>query len=113
MCHLLLFLPVVALPVFWLLPLSIALPAYALALAIAFWVYALAIKTTRQPAMTGAEGMIGESGRVVRVEGRTATLQIHGELWSADAEGEALTVGESALVVGIKGLRLRARRRER
>jgi len=57
--------------------------------------------------------MIGESGQVVRVEGRTATLQIHGELWSADAEGEALTVGESALVIGIKGLRLRARRRER
>ena len=113
MCHFLLFLPVVALPVFWLLPLSIALPVYALALAIALWVYVLAISTGRRPAMTGAEGMIGESGRVVRVEGRSATLQIHGELWSADAEGEALTVGESALVVGIKGLRLRARRRER
>jgi len=111
MCHFLLFLPVAALPVFWLLPLSIALPAYALALGIALWIYALAIKTTRRPMMTGAEGMLGESGRVVRVEGRAATLQIHGELWSADAEGEALTVGEAALVVGIKGLRLRVRRR--
>lgn len=110
MCHILLFLPVVALPVFWLLPLSIALPVYALALAVASWVYALAIKTARRQVMTGAEGMIGESGRVVRVEGRTATLQIHGELWSAEAEGGPLVVGETALVVGMKGLRLKARR---
>lgn len=111
MCHLLLLLPVVALPVFWLLPLSVALPVYALSLAIAFWIYALAIKTSRQPAMTGAEGMIGKCGRVVRVEGRSATLLIHGELWSAEAEGEPLAVGEAALVLGIDGLRLKARRR--
>ncbi len=31
MCHLLLLLPVVALAVFWLLPLSVAFPVYALA----------------------------------------------------------------------------------
>lgn len=111
MCHILLFLPVVALPVFWLLPLSVALPVYALALVIAFWIYALAIKTRRRPAMTGAEGMIGECGRVVRVEGRSATLLIHGELWSAEAEGEPLAVGEIALVFGIDGLRLKASRR--
>src|SRR3970040_1861712 len=110
MCHVLLFLPVVALPVFWLLPLSIALPAYALALAIASWVYVLAISTGRRPAMTGAEGMIGERGQVVRVEGRMATLLIHGEYWSAEAEGAPLAAGETALVVGIHGLRLRARR---
>lgn len=34
MCHLLLFLPVVALPVFWLWPLPIALPVCALALGV-------------------------------------------------------------------------------
>ena len=113
MCHVLLFLPVVALPVFWLLPLSIALPVYALALVIALWIYALAIKTARRPAMTGAEGMIGKSGRVVRIEGRTATLLIHGELWSAEAGGEPLAIGETVRVVGIEGLWLKARRRER
>jgi len=111
MCHFLLFLPVLALPVFWLWPLSIALPAYALSLVIAFWVYALAIRMSRRPAMTGAEGMIGECGRVVRVEGRTATLLIHGEYWFAEAEGDPLAIGETALVVGIEGLRLKARRR--
>ena len=82
MCHVLLFLPVVALPVFWLLPLSIELPAYALALGIALWIYALAIKTARLPVMTGAGG-------------------------------EPLAKGETVRVVGIEGLRLKARRRER
>lgn len=107
MCHFLLFLPVVALPVFWLWPLSIALPVYALALSITLWIYALAIKTTRRPAMTGAEGMIGERGRVVRIEGRTATVEIHGEFWSAEAGGEPLAVGKVTRVVGMSGLRLK------
>lgn len=111
MCHLLLFLPVVALPVFWLLPLSVALPVYALALGAALWIYVLALRMARRQAMTGAEGIIGETGRVVRLEREKATLQIHGELWSVQAEGEALAVGDSARVVGIDGLRLKARKR--
>jgi membrane-bound serine protease (ClpP class) len=113
MCHWLLFLPVVALPVFWLAPLSLALPAYGLALAAAVWVYALAVATSRRRPMTGAEGMLGERGRVVRIEGRTATLLIHGELWAAESESGAFAVGDRALIVGIEGLRLRAKRAER
>jgi membrane-bound ClpP family serine protease len=113
MCHLLLLLPLVALPVFWLAPLSLALPAYGLVLAASLWVYALAVATSRRQSMTGAEGMLGERGRVVRIEGRTATLLIHGELWSAVSDSEALAVGDRALVVGIEGLRLRAKRTER
>lgn len=110
MCHLILLLPVISLPVLWLLPLPIGLPVYGLALAFAFWVYVLAVKTAGRPVMTGAGGMIGERGRVLRVEGRSATLRIHGELWFADAEGEPLAVGETALVIGIDGLRLKAKR---
>ena len=69
MCHLLLFLPVIALPVLWLLPLSVALPIYGLAVALVLWIYVLAVRTARRPAMTGAEGMIGEHGRVVELDG--------------------------------------------
>lgn len=110
MCHLILLLPVISLPVLWLLPLPIALPMYGLGLVFALWVYVLAVKTAGRPVTTGAEGMIGERGRVMRVEGRSAMLQIHGELWFAEAAGEPLAVGETALVVGIDGLRLKARR---
>ena len=110
MCHLILLLPIISLPVLWLLPLSIGLPVYGLALAFALWVYVLAVKTAGRPVTTGAEGMIGELGRVVRVEGRRAMLQIHGELWFAEVEGEPLAAGETALVIGIDGLRLKARR---
>ena len=110
MCHLLLVLPVIALPVFWVWPLSIALPVYALALAVALAVYALAVMTMRRPVITGSEGLLGESARVLQLEGRTATLFLHGELWTAQVEGEALSVGDTAVVVGIEGLRLKARK---
>jgi membrane-bound serine protease (ClpP class) len=107
MCHVLLFLPVIALPVLWLLPLSVALPVYGMAFALALWVYALAVRTARRRAMTGAEGMIGERGRVVQLAGRTAKVLIHGELWSAEVSGERLAIGEEVLVLGITGLKLK------
>jgi membrane-bound serine protease (ClpP class) len=107
MCHLLLFLPVIALPVLWLVPLSISVPAYALAVALALWIYVLAVKAQRRPAMTGAEGMIGERGRVVQVDGSTARLLVHGELWSAEIEGREPAVGTEVRIVGIEGLKLK------
>ena len=112
MCHLLLFLPVIALPVLWLLPLSVALPIYGLAVALVLWIYVLAVRTARRPAMTGAEGMIGEHGRVAELDGGSARLLVHGELWSAEMLGKRLALGQEALVVGITGLKLKVKAAE-
>lgn len=49
-------------------------------------------------------------GRVVHCGERSVTLSFHGELWSADAAGETLAVGDEAVVVAIKGVRLRVRK---
>lgn len=106
MCHLVLLLPVLALPVFWLWPPSIAVPVYALAVALSLAVYALAIRTMRMPRLNGSDGIIGKTGRVVRVDERGVTLQIGGEYWAADAGGEKFEVGDRALVTGIDRLRL-------
>ena len=110
MCHLLLGLPFLALPLFWLLPLELAAPAYAAAALIALGIYAYALKAMRMPRVNGAEGMLGETGRVVGVGERGATLFFHGELWSADVEGELPAAGDAARIVGIEGLRLRIKR---
>jgi membrane protein implicated in regulation of membrane protease activity len=64
----------------------------------------------RMPRVNGAEGMLGETGRVVGVGERGATLFFHGELWSADVEGELPAAGDAARIVGIEGLRLRIKR---
>ena len=110
MCHLILALPIVALPVLWLLPLGVAVPIYAVAVGIAVGVYATAIKAWKMPVHNGIEALPGATGRVVRVEGREVVLNVHGELWSADLEGEPVAIGDEAVVLGFKGFRLKVRR---
>lgn len=107
MCHVVLLLPILALPVFWLLPLPEAASLYTMTLASAAAIYWYAFKSARMPKLNGAEGMVGEHGRVVKRGERGITVSIHGELWSAEATGDALRVGDEVLVEGIEGLRLR------
>lgn len=111
MCHLLLGLPVLALPVFWLWPLSIAAPIYGVVAVASLVIYAYAVKAMRMPRLNGLEGMLGASGTVAQVGERRATLLVHGELWTADADGEKFAVGDQAVILGVDGLRLRARKR--
>jgi membrane protein implicated in regulation of membrane protease activity len=110
MCHLLLLLPFVMLPVFWLWPASIAVPLYATTAIVSGVVYWYALKSARMPKLNGAEAMLGARGRVVDYRERCVTLLFHGELWAADTDGEALAIGDEAVVVGIEGLRLRVRK---
>ena len=108
MCHLILALPIVALPMLWLLPLGVAVPVYAVAVGIAIAVYATAIKAWRMPLRNGIEGLLGATGRVVRREGRQLVLNVQGELWSADLEGEPIAIGDQVVVVGFEDLCLKA-----
>lgn len=110
MCHLLLLLPLLVLPVFWLSPASIAVPVYTAAALVSGIVYWYALKSARMPKLNGAEAMLGARGRVVHCRERRVTLFFHGELWSADVDGEPLAVGDEAAVVGIEGLQLRVRK---
>ncbi|OFZ90487.1 MAG: hypothetical protein A2V78_01315 [Betaproteobacteria bacterium RBG_16_64_18] len=109
MCHLILALPIVALPVLWLLPLGVAVPVYAVTVGISIAVYATAIKAWRMPVRNGIEALLGETGKVARLEGRKVVLSVHGELWSADLDGEPIAVGDQVVVVGFEGFRLKAR----
>ena len=65
----------------------------------------------RMPRLNGIEGLLGATGRVVHLEARGATLQLHGELWAAEVQGERLALGDKAVVTGFQGLKLRARKR--
>ena len=110
MCHLLLLLPLLAPPLFWLLPASVAIPVYAIAVLVSGVVYWHTWKSARMPKQNGAEGMLGARGRVTDCGERSLRLFVRGELWSADATGEAPAVGDEAIVVGIDGLRLHVRK---
>lgn len=110
MCHLLLLLPVLALPLFWVLPLGIALPLYAAAAGISLAVYAVALKAWKTPVVNGTQVLLGVTGHVVRVGERDVTLWVGSELWSADVDGEPLALGDEAVVVAFDRLRLTARK---
>jgi len=58
MCYLILMMPPLALPVFWLWPLEIAAPAYWDVLALSAWIYYLTIKDMRRPVKTGQEALL-------------------------------------------------------
>jgi len=112
MCHVLLLLPVLALPVFWIWPPEIALPVYAAAAAASLGVYAVVYWAWKAPLVHGTQMLLGATGRVTAVQGRRVTLRVRGELWLADVRGAPLGLGEEAQVVAIDGLRLTATRRD-
>ncbi len=106
MCHLFLALPLLALPVFWLWPLSVALPLYAGLVTVSLLAYFYAWKAWRMPRLNGFEAMIGRQGKVVAVGTRDITLQLGGELWSARPVGEQPLIGEKVVVIGADSLTL-------
>jgi membrane-bound serine protease (ClpP class) len=85
---------------------AVSLGGYA---AVVAW---LVLRSQRARARVGAEGMIGELGRVRRVlvPARRVKVFVHGEYWDADTD-EPLEVGDAVEVAGVDGLSLRVRRR--
>ena len=106
MCHVLLLLPLIALPVFGLLPISLAAPVYGAVLLVAASFYWNILRSAQRPKMNGAEAMLGARGRVVGRGERDVTVRFHGELWSAWPSG-SLELGDEAVVEAVEGLRLR------
>ncbi|MBI3041745.1 MAG: hypothetical protein HYY78_02855 [Betaproteobacteria bacterium] len=109
MCHLILAMPLLALPVFWLLPMGAAIPLYGAAVAVTAGVYVLAVKAMRKPVCTGAEDMLRAVGTVREVRGNALTVWVKSELWSAKAT-ERVAVGDIVEVIGIEELTLRVRK---
>lgn len=109
MCHVLLTLPLLALPVFWMLPLPSALSIYGAVTAISLLVYWYALQAMRRPVETGMEGMIGEIGTVMEGGGPHLTVQIHNELWRAASNGAPLCSGDQIEVVGAEHSILKVR----
>ncbi|BAU49813.1 serine protease [Sulfurifustis variabilis] len=109
MCHLLLLLPMLGLPVFWLWPIEVAAPVYAVIFAVAVWTYGLALRSAHRPVETGREAILHGRGRVVNAGGRRLTVQLGAELWNAESR-DALRAGDEIRVLGVDGLVLNVAR---
>lgn len=106
MCHLVLLLPILGLAVFWIWPLPVAIPVYAVVAALSGLLYAFVLKAMRKPVRTGKEHLVGAVGTVVARTDAGIEVRVESELWTADAMDAGLDVGDVVRVVGLEGLKL-------
>ena len=106
MCHIILFSPILALPLFLFLPFRTAFPAYlAVMLATAF-VYFKIIAAMKSKVQTGIEGMAEGEAVVVEDVAPEGKVTFRNELWSATSSGKRFFKGERVKINGLQGLKL-------
>jgi membrane protein implicated in regulation of membrane protease activity len=109
MCHLILLLPLIALPIFWLVPATPAFLIYGSVLVFSIWTYWYVMQSMRRPVVTGKEELLHATGRVLEVHGKSAHVRVHSEIWSAFSD-DRLKPNDAIEVLGVDGLKLRVRR---
>ena len=112
---LLMLLPIIAIPVFWLLPLGLAIPIYVFALLLSGAMFWLMRGTMRRPAVTGEGSLIGKDADVVSQssQGISSRYIVRAEdrLWTAQSR-DTLQPGETATIVAVEGNKLIINRRK-
>jgi membrane-bound serine protease (ClpP class) len=103
MCHILWLMPILGLPLFWILDFSIALPLYLGILALSGVVMVLTMQSIRKPPSSGIEGMRGDMAEVVEALHPQGKVCYHNHFWYAKAR-EPIDVGERVRIVGNEGL---------
>ena len=109
MCHLVLLMPIFGLILFWLLPMSEALPIYLVILVVSGALYFVLMRALHRPVATGDEGLLGKSVSVVDMHGHDGQVRINGTTWHAVSDDD-LENGDRARVVSVDGLTLTVKR---
>ncbi len=101
--------PVLGLPLFWLLPLGYALPVNIALWLISAFLYWLIRKAIRKPIQDGFQSLIGTEAEVVSKQALAHSAKYlvrakgEGELWSAYS-ADVLEIGEWVNIVAVKGI---------
>jgi membrane protein implicated in regulation of membrane protease activity len=109
MCHLVFIAPALALPIFWLVPLSVAIPAYGAVLVLTALIAWPVVAAMRRPPLNGMEGMIGAKAEALTELNPHGLIRCQGEVWSATAE-QLIPAGERVRVVAVERLHARVMR---
>ena len=100
--------------ILWFLRVRIPLPLIIVLIVVVGTVVLLTnlaiIPTLRQRPVTGAEGMIGERGRVVEPLAPEGTILVEGEHWRAKSIEGHIGAGEAVEVVSVDGLTLKVKK---
>jgi membrane protein implicated in regulation of membrane protease activity len=109
MCHLILMLPLLGLAAFWIWPVSIAAPVYAVVFVASGLMYHFLMRAIRLPVLTGAEGLLQSTGKVIDAEDGVLHILVHSEIWNAQSL-EQLQAGDTVQIIGLNGLSLDVRK---
>jgi membrane protein implicated in regulation of membrane protease activity len=108
-------LPMLAIPVFWFLPLGQAIPVYLLSLLLSGWMFWLMRSNHKRPVTTGKESLIGRDAEII---GRAPddlqdafSLRVEGELWTARSQ-DNLQPGERVMITASEGNTLLVKRKK-
>jgi membrane-bound serine protease (ClpP class) len=82
------------------------------ALLVGFFSFALtaALRAQRQTVLMSPQALVGATGVVVSDLDPQGVVQVRSETWTATADAEPVSAGETVEVIGTDGLRLRVRR---
>ena len=86
--------------------LGVILPTAVLVAVVTVFLLSRVVKAHSRRPVTGAEGMVGEIGRVVRDLDPDGTVAVHGEWWDARCDGAVIPKGEEIRVLAVEGRRL-------
>jgi membrane-bound serine protease (ClpP class) len=76
--------------------------------AVVLFLLTLVVRAHRRAALTGREGLVGETGTARTDLSPAGTVFVHGELWRAETGGEPVRAGEKVRVVEVlDGLKIR------
>lgn len=110
----LMFLPLLAIPVFWFLPLGDAIGIYIVCLLLSASMHWIMHTSMKRPAATGRESLVGEEVKVITKSSTDKIspyqVRIEGELWSADSP-DSLEKGETVVITAYQGNRLKVERK--
>jgi membrane protein implicated in regulation of membrane protease activity len=106
MCHLIFFLPVFALPVFWLLPFATAISIYLFILGISLLLYFKVFQAMMIPPRTGKGAMLGKTVMVIQDIDPEGKIKYATEIWNAVAVGKKFSEGDKVVIRGLRGLKV-------
>jgi len=104
MCHLILLMPVFALPIFWFFPFSTALPIYLIISGISAFLYFLIFKAMMMKPRVGKEAMLGQTADVIKDIAPEGKIKYLSEIWNAMTDGKKFSVGEKVMIQGFWGM---------
>jgi len=104
MRHLILFLPVFALPVFWFFPFPTAMTIYLIISGISLLMYFLILKAMMMKPLVGKEAMLGKTGVVIKDIAPEGKIQYATEIWNAMTNGKQFSAGEKVIINGFWGM---------